>query len=519
LRVVEGGAGAKFSGELRMAIEFLSATVGCGLGSSYAKDGKEEGSRSGLASFWMGPSFVEVLRSDLISAVKSLPIVGGCHSRRRALPVELFALDLLSVMRFVDDNSRLAVDCSTLESSTVDLLDKDQPHRPLGKKPLRRSNLKFEISNLCTWSKLVIVFNKVLGRAARKFLGRIRRFGLGRKRNGLRLGRFLPKSKVSRLSRLLPEMLLEISSGVFLCLSSPGGGSFSCLKTGPASSPVKSASLPIFPPLLAPELLALATLVAPPAPAGLLVSLEFSSSSCGAGPSVFVPRLLSGASVLGEKIRSSPPLLHIHHFQHYYRRARELRVGHSVKWNDGLLSDSLEASKLSMGLVLNKVTGAVPLAKKKTKPPVKQGLFMKGFLNLPPIVSVPPASSWEVNDIVVVGPSSPPKGCIIPPFVEGNGFSQSRNWPVGFDHNGEIVDWEEEDDYWDGLPLDWASDGAFGEEAMAIWDAMGEDFQRDKMFARQKSKGKRELLNLHSSINYGDAKDPFRRRKGKAHMV
>jgi hypothetical protein len=189
-----------------------------------------------------------------------------------------------------------------------------------------------------------------------------------------------------------------------------------------------------------------------------------------------------------------------------------------VKWNDGLLSDSLEASKLSAGLVLNKIMGAGPPAK-KTEPPVKQGLFRKGFLNLPPIVSVPPASPREVNDVVVVGPSSPPKGCIIPPSIEGNGFSQSQNWPVGFDHNKEIVVWEEEDDYWDGLPLDWASDGAFGEEAMAIWDAMEKDFQRDKMIARQKSKGKMELLNLHSSINYGDAKDPFRRRKGKAHMV
>lgn len=63
--------------------------------------------------------------------------------------------------------------------------------------------------------------------------------------------------------------------------------------------------------------------------------------------------------------------------------------------------------------------------------------------------------------------------------------------------------WEEEDDYWDGLPLDWAMDGDFGEEAMAIQDAMEEEFQRDLMIAPQKSKGKRELLNLHSSINYG----------------
>jgi len=110
----------------------------------------------------------------------------------------------------------------------------------------------------------------------------------------------------------------------------------------------------------------------------------------------------------------------------------------------------------------------------------------------------------------VVGPSSPLSGCL-------NGFSQSRNWLVGFDHNREIVMWEEEeDDYWDGLSLDWAMDGDFGEEVMAIQDTMEEEFQ---LIARQKSKGRKELMNLHSSINYGNAKVPSRRRKGKAHML
>jgi len=42
----------------------------------------------------------------------------------------------------------------------------------------------------------------------------------------------------------------------------------------------------------------------------------------------------------------------------------------------------------------------------------------------------------EANNGGVVGPSSPPSGGC---------FSQSRNWPVGFDHNGEIVVWEEEE--------------------------------------------------------------------------
>jgi hypothetical protein len=76
----------------------------------------------------------------------------------------------------------------------------------------------------------------------------------------------------------------------------------------------------------------------------------------------------------------------------------------------------------------------------------------------------------------MVGPSSPLSGCF-------NGFSQSRNWPIGFDYNGQIVVWEEEDedDYWDGLPLDWVMDGDFGEEALAIRDVMEEEFQ---FFAR-----------------------------------
>jgi hypothetical protein len=42
---------------------------------------------------------------------------------------------------------------------------------------------------------------------------------------------------------------------------------------------------------------------------------------------------------------------------------------------------------------------------------------------------------------------------------------------------GKIVVWEDDLDCWDGLPLDWALDGAFGEEALAIWDDMEEEFQ------------------------------------------
>jgi len=193
------------------------------------------------------------------------------------------------------------------------------------------------------------------------------------------------------------------------------------------------------------------------------------------------PPSLAEAANLGEKLRSPLPVVVSKLFQCYYRRAKKLREGHSVKWNDGLLSYSLEAVNMSIGYVDKRVTGAEqptekaakPPAMKKSMTPVHQGLFRKGFLNLPPI-SVLPMALQEVNNGGVVGPSSPSSGCF-------NGVSQSRNWPVGFDHNWEIVVWEEEDDYWDGLPLDWAMDGDFGEEALAIRDAMEEEFQ---FFAR-----------------------------------
>lgn len=48
-------------------------------------------------------------------------------------------------------------------------------------------------------------------------------------------------------------------------------------------------------------------------------------------------------------------------------------------------------------------------------------------------------SPREVLDVGVVGSLSPPRDCIIPLSIEENGFSQSRAWPISFDHNGEIV--------------------------------------------------------------------------------
>jgi hypothetical protein len=56
-------------------------------------------------------------------------------------------------------------------------------------------------------------------------------------------------------------------------------------------------------------------------------------------------------------------------------------------------------------------------------------------------------------------------------------------------------------------------------ESLAILDAITEDFYRDQLVACKKTKGKRELLNLKSSVNYGDVSAPSRCRKGKDPMT
>jgi hypothetical protein len=72
------------------------------------------------------------------------------------------------------------------------------------------------------------------------------------------------------------------------------------------------------------------------------------------------------------------------------------------------------------------------------------------------------------------------------------------------------------------MPLDWAADDEEDEVLLlAILDASvsKEEFHQETMVACQKTKGKREVLNLKSSINYGDDCATSRRWKGKAHMM
>jgi hypothetical protein len=116
-----------------------------------------------------------------------------------------------------------------------------------------------------------------------------------------------------------------------------------------------------------------------------------------------------------------------------------------------------------------------------------------------------------------------------------NGLTQSQKWPVGFGPSGEVVPWKQGDEVWDGedgdspyplgvlppeLALDWELDSDEDmDPSLVILETIKEDFYRGVKAARPKTKGKREVLNLVSSINYGDSSASSRLRKGKAHMV
>jgi len=315
--------------------------------------------------------------------------------------------------------------------------------------------------------------------------------GLDRKCTGCHLGRFLPNSKTARPTRIIPEMSPESASRELMGLHFIGGGSTRRSRTDPVGvglvSPVplgcslrqmpsSSTAIGMAPFLSSPgggssglhvipvpssHFPASTVFGFPPSPA---LDPDFPAVPTHSTAVVFkfiplrplqipqpgfAPSSIAGAAGLGEKLRSSHPVVVSKPFQCYYQRAKKLREGHSVKLNDELFLNSLEAMKMSAGCAVKKVTVAEPPVNQVTEPPVKQGLRRR-FLNPRPMVPVIFTSPQKVIEVEMVGSSSPPRGCLSPfsPYsAERNGFSQSRNWLVGFDHNGEIVVWEEDEDY------------------------------------------------------------------------
>jgi hypothetical protein len=137
-------------------------------------------------------------------------------------------------------------------------------------------------------------------------------------------------------------------------------------------------------------------------------------------------------------------------------------------------------------------------------------------------------SSSSLTSSLIPRAPSPVSGCASPiaekeANFESDGLTQSQKWPVGFGPSGEIVVWDQGVEDWVGeggdspchpdLSLDWMSDGVGDEDpSFVILDAIEEDFHRGKK-GSLKIKGKRDVLNLKSSIEYSDASVPSRRRK------
>jgi hypothetical protein len=153
-----GGWGwLKFSDELRNVVYFFSASVGGGPGSSSTSEKKavkDVRPTLGLAPKWTGSSFAEVLRSDSTTVAKTIPIVGDGRSWLRASLAAHCELDLFPAVWHAEAGTRSAVDCFSLESHPLDLLDKDRFVRPQGK----HSRLNFENSRLRMWRKLGPIF-------------------------------------------------------------------------------------------------------------------------------------------------------------------------------------------------------------------------------------------------------------------------------------------------------------------------------------------------------------------------
>lgn len=169
--------------------------------------------------------------------------MGGGHSRSRASLPEPCEFDLLPTVWHAKSVQRTTVDCFSVESHQLNLLDKDRPLRPQGKKRPSCSNLKIEHSRLQTWRKLGTGFFLALGCAVRYLLDRFAGSRLSRKSFGFRVARLMPKAKVSRPSSLPPETTSKVSSGLILVQPPLGGLEVAVSVATEGASPAISVSV------------------------------------------------------------------------------------------------------------------------------------------------------------------------------------------------------------------------------------------------------------------------------------
>jgi len=145
-----------------------------------------------------------------------------------------------------------------------------------------------------------------------------------------------------------------------------------------------------------------------------------------------------------------------------------------------------------------------------------RGFLRRGFLNssparlVSPKVSVVSPPTLAVKEDEVVGTPSQLGRCVSPSTDKGedlrvNCLVESQKWPVGFSPFEEVVVWDQGTEVWDGedgvspFPLGvYSPDEEDEAPLLAILNASSseEEFHRESMVARQKTKDRREMLNL-----------------------
>jgi hypothetical protein len=358
-----------------------------------------------------------------------------------AASTEPCVLDFLPSVRHAEDDLRMAVDCFSLESPPLELLDKDQLICPLGKKLLSHSNLKFDFSKRRTWRMLGNGSNLALGQAVRNILDHFVGTGLGRKRLGFRLARFLPKLLTSCPSKIMPEMSLEISFRIPLVRPSSGGLEDASLDT------IEGAGMLL---------------------SGLL--------GCPLLPKTMevVPEIVdTGIGPLGVSV------------------VRMDKNGVEPKGFDG-------------------VSGGLRKAREELAPGVSLALsYSRGGSVAGP--SLPSVFLGFSGFVVGLSETSSLLPALKTSSTHTNSFSSAK-MDEKLTSEWEIDVRKKVAGFWERLSQEYA--GNVSEEHNERFRTITEE-----MIKRQKTKGKKELLNMQSSVNYDDSKISSRCRKIKTHVM
>jgi hypothetical protein len=413
---------------------------------------------------------------------------GGCSRSRASLP-EPCELDLLLTVWHAESVQRTTMDCFSVELHLLNLLDKDCPLRPQGKKRPSCSNLKIERSRLWTWCKLGTGFFLALGRAVRNLLDRFAGSGLSCKSSGFRVARLMPKAKVSRPSSSTPETTSKVSTALILVRPPPRGLEVAASVATEGAGPAISVSV------------------------GGSIRSEPSSSAV-TGTTLFMP------STGGESSNVHTLLLR----QTPASKESSEGMGMVSSGSFGFCHPPLPAPELLLPVAPIASQGSVSLlvGSELNSSPVSSS----SLVTTVPSVQAFAASSFHVSANPVEEKKSVEDPSRISELSTGSTLGEKvrdavywwrkevsklqekKDQPIVCDQNWEKDCWRIEAELWGKIfeVYPWATK----EQRQKHREIWGETIEN------KKRESKRELRNLQSSVNYGNIRASSRCRRDKA---